>query len=106
MTSGPAGAVTVERVPSGTDRKSTRLNYSHRCISHAVFCLKKSTLVEANPPTRFGGIKRNNLAVRSAQESALHDFRVCVGSHDHSLCFVVVGEGTTIPPSLRRGFRG
>src|ERR1017187_4645366 len=24
------------------DRKSTRLNSSHRCISHAVFCLKKN----------------------------------------------------------------
>jgi len=23
------------------DRKSTRLNSSHRCISYAVFCLKK-----------------------------------------------------------------
>src|SRR5437763_8944600 len=28
--------VTAER-----DRKSTRLNSSHRCISYAVFCLKK-----------------------------------------------------------------
>src|SRR5436189_4752989 len=31
---------------SGTrprDRKSTRLNSSHRCISYAVFCLKKKT---------------------------------------------------------------
>src|SRR5437764_10976815 len=29
--------------PSGLreDRKSTRLNSSHRCISYAVFCLKK-----------------------------------------------------------------
>src|SRR5437879_11467939 len=27
--------------PSTTDRKSTRLNSSHRCISYAVFCLKK-----------------------------------------------------------------
>src|ERR1017187_1988760 len=27
--------------PSGIDRKSTRLNSSHRCISYAVFCLKK-----------------------------------------------------------------
>jgi len=26
---------------SGIDRKSTRLNSSHRCISYAVFCLKK-----------------------------------------------------------------
>src|SRR5437764_4359765 len=25
------------------DRKSTRLNSSHRCISYAVFCLKKKT---------------------------------------------------------------
>src|SRR5437879_7626080 len=25
------------------DRKSTRLNSSHRCISYAVFCLKKTT---------------------------------------------------------------
>src|SRR2546427_8345682 len=27
--------------PSGTDRKSTRLNSSHSQISYAVFCLKK-----------------------------------------------------------------
>src|SRR5437879_10452679 len=26
---------------TGIDRKSTRLNSSHRCISYAVFCLKK-----------------------------------------------------------------
>src|SRR5437762_9322774 len=29
--------------PSIADRKSTRLNSSHRCISYAVFCLKKKT---------------------------------------------------------------
>src|SRR5437763_2411847 len=28
---------------SDVDRKSTRLNSSHRCISYAVFCLKKKT---------------------------------------------------------------
>src|SRR5437764_8143209 len=34
------------RIPQGgarRDRKSTRLNSSHRCISYAVFCLKKKT---------------------------------------------------------------
>src|SRR5437764_7021695 len=31
----------VARVAIGEDRKSTRLNSSHRCISYAVFCLKK-----------------------------------------------------------------
>src|SRR5207248_9517631 len=29
--------------PKGPDRKSTRLNSSHRTISYAVFCLKKKT---------------------------------------------------------------
>src|SRR5437763_11955335 len=31
------------------DRKSTRLNSSHRCISYAVFCLKKKKNRHANP---------------------------------------------------------
>src|SRR5437762_9359040 len=30
------------------DRKSTRLNSSHRCISYAVFCLKKKTTQNKN----------------------------------------------------------
>jgi len=40
----PTGAYTVNRNKKPTrevDRKSTRLNSSHRCISYAVFCLKK-----------------------------------------------------------------
>src|SRR5437762_10806814 len=31
------------------DRKSTRLNSSHRCISYAVFCLKKKKNYHSNP---------------------------------------------------------
>src|SRR3712207_8645707 len=31
-------------IPSGLDRKSTRLNSSHANISYAVFCLKKKKL--------------------------------------------------------------
>src|SRR5437764_9487206 len=34
-----------------TDRKSTRLNSSHRCISYAVFCLKKKTKDIRTAPT-------------------------------------------------------
>src|SRR5437762_4830926 len=30
------------------DRKSTRLNSSHRCISYAVFCLKKKKNTQHN----------------------------------------------------------
>src|SRR5437762_5697696 len=32
--------------PETKDRKSTRLNSSHRCISYAVFCLKKKKIIE------------------------------------------------------------
>src|SRR5437764_5628125 len=35
------GGEAVELVDHRIDRKSTRLNSSHRCISYAVFCLKK-----------------------------------------------------------------
>ena len=34
--------------PSKADRKSTRLNSSHRCISYAVFCLKKKKKKKKN----------------------------------------------------------
>src|SRR5437763_11378548 len=36
-----AGGGANASVLDATDRKSTRLNSSHRCISYAVFCLKK-----------------------------------------------------------------
>src|ERR1017187_6758587 len=32
-------AVDAQRMDCDSDRKSTRLNSSHRCISYAVFCL-------------------------------------------------------------------
>src|SRR5437763_11941173 len=42
MHSGIRGATEVLQQEVGqADRKSTRLNSSHRCISYAVFCLKK-----------------------------------------------------------------
>src|SRR5437764_12367536 len=34
--------------PTCRDRKSTRLNSSHRCISYAVFCLKKKKKKNTN----------------------------------------------------------
>src|SRR5207248_8194753 len=37
----PAEGKRPHRAQNGTDRKSTRLNSSHRTISYAVFCLKK-----------------------------------------------------------------
>src|ERR1017187_7337439 len=37
-------ALALDHTPQSTDRKSTRLNSSHRCISYAAFCLKKNHL--------------------------------------------------------------
>src|SRR5437879_10568899 len=34
----------LQQHPRPQDRKSTRLNSSHRCISYAVFCLKKKKI--------------------------------------------------------------
>src|SRR5437762_11066430 len=45
-TAGDEGGACGQRQGNGIDRcldrKSTRLNSSHRCISYAVFCLKKT----------------------------------------------------------------
>src|SRR5437764_5528527 len=38
----------LNRDLSRVDRKSTRLNSSHRCISYAVFCLKKKKKKTSN----------------------------------------------------------
>src|SRR5437764_11719121 len=39
------------------DRKSTRLNSSHRCISYAVFCLKKKTIEQADVGVRAARVE-------------------------------------------------
>src|SRR5437764_7547574 len=39
------------------DRKSTRLNSSHRCISYAVFCLKKKKKKNKTADTMKSGTK-------------------------------------------------
>src|SRR5437879_8511885 len=41
VTAPPQHWTIVARPRDARDRKSTRLNSSHRCISYAVFCLKK-----------------------------------------------------------------
>src|SRR5437879_10337396 len=52
LTSSKGEVVSAERLMQvltemfDTDRKSTRLNSSHRCISYAVLCLKKKISTE------------------------------------------------------------
>src|SRR5436189_3127280 len=46
--SAPANGRLTFRERGVRDRKSTRLNSSHRCISYAVFCLKKKKVKREN----------------------------------------------------------
>src|SRR6202046_3502446 len=55
---------------SGLDRKSTRLNSSHRTISYAVFCLKKNHTIPPEP--------RICLLLHCAAHCDCHDAHVCV----------------------------
>src|SRR5437879_8383979 len=48
------------------DRKSTRLNSSHRCISYAVFCLKKKKA----PDDRTSERLRNSILLNMSLVSA------------------------------------
>src|SRR5437764_15341209 len=44
LSKGSAKGVDGTTIRAVLDRKSTRLNSSHRCISYAVFCLKKKKM--------------------------------------------------------------
>src|SRR5437762_9258076 len=50
LAAGAAGAHLGQEDPPLEDRKSTRLNSSHRCISYAVFCLKKKKKYNIRTP--------------------------------------------------------
>src|SRR5437763_9419052 len=56
---GAAGAAPPDVAPAveveigAADRKSTRLNSSHRCISYAVFCLKKKKKILIEQQSKF-----------------------------------------------------
>src|ERR1017187_9860236 len=47
-----------EGLRDGVDRKSTRLNSSHRCISYAVFCLEKKRI---NQSLKFNGVSTSRI---------------------------------------------
>jgi len=49
----------IARASTG-DRKSTRLNSSHRCISYAVFCLKKKNMHKKNEYIMVKNASSNN----------------------------------------------
>src|SRR5437764_7830683 len=70
-----AGKSSLFNALLGQDRKSTRLNSSHRCISYAVFCLKKKKTIsprelstpenaeetERIPPTALDGTRTTSI---------------------------------------------
>src|SRR5437763_7383935 len=48
----------LDKLRQERDRKSTRLNSSHRCISYAVFCLKKKKAIPPRTAARWGSAAR------------------------------------------------
>src|SRR5437764_2940173 len=48
-----AGLAPLSALHPQRDRKSTRLNSSHRCISYAVFCLKKKKRIHIHTHTEY-----------------------------------------------------
>src|SRR5437762_9203873 len=64
--------VAVAWVNCNPDRKSTRLNSSHRCISYAVFCLKKKT-----PSKQLAGLQALQGGRRGASFTGVSRSRAC-----------------------------
>src|SRR5437879_7182601 len=59
----------VARQPT-RDRKSTRLNSSHRCISYAVFCLKKKKEKNKNTMAKTPRVNHTTYTNNSKQGDA------------------------------------
>src|SRR5437763_12845705 len=53
------------------DRKSTRLNSSHRCISYAVFCLKKKNLARKDVRCSLASKKPHNAFLTETSDALL-----------------------------------
>src|SRR6201989_383811 len=71
----------VGQVRAG-DRKSTRLNSSHRCISYAVFCLKKKIIKDGADLARGSG-RLLQSATAVVKISIAHSARA------HALCRIL-----------------
>src|SRR5436189_3214252 len=72
---GAAGVAGPGRPQQGLlqDRKSTRLNSSHRCISYAVFCLKKKN---GRCDNQLRDLRRGSIAARRGGVSRCSAARV------------------------------
>src|SRR5437763_5138962 len=78
------------------DRKSTRLNSSHRCISYAVFCLKKKKVIEWNPAAeKTFGYRRAEVLGREMGDLIIP--RSLRGKHRQGLArFLSTGEALVL----------
>src|SRR5437762_8518346 len=88
-------SVLPEPVPVA-DRKSTRLNSSHRCISYAVFCLKKKKRTEHH--VGFGTEERRGRRRTAAKRSGVRpdQARVPAGLQNAR----TRAAGSEVPPQL------
>src|SRR5437867_6050100 len=82
------------------DRKSTRLNSSHRTISYAVFCLKKKhTPTPSFQPTSSA---RTHCSYRRRPRSPTSTTRSNASSTSNTLCLAATPLRSCAPPSAQR----
>src|SRR5437762_9028805 len=87
------GTKKSSRLRSCLDRKSTRLNSSHRCISYAVFCLKKKKNACECYTSEFrqvselesgeGKVTLSYLRSTSSEDSAGNSYRLNIDARMH-----------------------
>src|SRR5437763_12673992 len=70
------GRLEGEKYARRIDRKSTRLNSSHRCISYAVFCLKKKKKKQSTTTSKSLKKKRSNQSSATYSDDAIFIERV------------------------------
>src|ERR1017187_7649816 len=90
------------KLSSSIDRKSTRLNSSHRCISYAVFCLKKKyeglpTLQVLRPGASYSGRAGFTLNNSTAKNKTYEDPDRPPDTRFHSFFFLFL-RPPRIPP--------
>src|ERR1017187_4000182 len=99
----------IRPVISG-DRKSTRLNSSHRCISYAVFCLKKRpapTLSPTCPPATPEVARRYPLPRPCTTGLDLSHSKAPASSPERPTVFLkAIGTPRDLPSLLTQRYKG
>src|SRR5437762_7340436 len=84
-TSSTSRSSTTQNTDVDVDRKSTRLNSSHRCISYAVFCLKKKKRsTQTSTLCSFRSSNETTQLVFRTSSKTPHEIRISDSAPSHT----------------------